>query len=337
MQDKKDFGQYIRGKREAAGLSQRELAQRLHVVESAVSKWERGLSYPDVSLVPDVCRELSISEHEFFMACDDEGQRRRDRASRRWDRVGTLWKWGSTISCAAAVVICFICDLAVCHALDWFWIVLTGVGLFWCLTTLPLWIRKKRLFWAIASGTGCLFLLLLACWLYQGGFWLLGGIAIAAISLALPWGGYVLARRRPRRCLLWCSAFVSVWLMALLAVIWLFTRGDWLFTLGWPIAGVCLVFYWVGLLLLRLPIGGLFKAALLCVWTALALPVGNTVPMWFATGSWNGTRFWSYFLPQRIPYPMEDLSNHIVFWVLIAAALALLCVGLAKRFSHDGK
>ncbi len=337
MQDKKDFGQYIRAKREAAGLSQRELAQRLHVVESAVSKWERGLSYPDVSLVPDVCRELSISEHEFFTACDDERQRRKDLAARCWDRVRRSWKWTSTLCCAGAVLICFICDLAVCHALDWFWIVLTGVGLFWCLTTLPFFVERRRVLWAMGSGTACLLLLLLACWAYQGGFWLMGGLAITAISLALPWGGYLLAWKRPRRLLYWASALLSVWLMALLGVIWLFTRGDWLFTLGWPIAGVCLVFYWVGLLLLKLPLSGLFKGALLCAWTALALPVGNTVPQWFATGQWDAARFWGYFLPQMLPYPVEDLGNHIVFWVLIATALALLCLGLAKRFSRDGK
>lgn len=332
MQDKKNFGQYIRAKRESAGLSQRELAGRLHVVESAVSKWERGLSYPDVSLVPDVCRELSISEHEFFMACDDESRQTKERSARRWAALCRGWKWTSTAGCALAVIVCFICDLAVFHALDWFWIVLTGVGVFWCVTTLPLFLRQRRVLWTMASGSGCLLLLLLACWLYVGGRWLMGALAITAISLALPWGVYALVWRRPRRLLVWASALASVWLAALLGVIWLFTGGDWLFTLGWPIAGVCLVFYWVGLLLLRLPMGGLFKGALLCLWVALALPVGNTVPLWWATGTWDGPRFWSYFLPQ-IQRPLEELGNHITFWMLVAAAVVLACLGLGRRFS----
>ena len=46
--NKKSFGEYIRRKRQEAGLTQGELAGRLFVTESAVSKWERGLSYPDV-------------------------------------------------------------------------------------------------------------------------------------------------------------------------------------------------------------------------------------------------------------------------------------------------
>ena len=65
MDEEKTFGAYIRQKRLEAGLTQKELAVRLFLTESSVSKWERNLSYPDVSLVPAICRELHISEHEF--------------------------------------------------------------------------------------------------------------------------------------------------------------------------------------------------------------------------------------------------------------------------------
>ncbi len=334
MQDKRDFGQYIRAKREAAGLSQRELARRLHVVESAVSKWERGLSYPDVSLVPDICRELGISEHEFFTACDDESQRAKERLSRRWARAGQLWRWGATACCVAAAVICFICDLAVCRTLDRFWIVAASLGIFWCLTVLPLWVKGRRVLWAMGGGTACLLVLLLVCWLYAGGRWLLGGLAITAISLALPWGAYLLAWRRPGRLWLWASALASVWVFALLGCVWLFTGGDWLLTLGLPIAGVCLVFYWGGLLIVRLPIRALFRSGLLCAWLALSFPVGNSLPLWCATGAWDGERFWSYFLP-HLRRPPDELGNRITFWVLLAAAVILLSLGLVQRYSRE--
>ena len=61
MNEKKSFGEYIRKKRLEAGLTQKELAGQLFVTESTVSKWERGLSYPDVSLVTAICGALSIS------------------------------------------------------------------------------------------------------------------------------------------------------------------------------------------------------------------------------------------------------------------------------------
>ena len=44
MEKRENFGRYIKEKRKEAGLSQKELAKQLFVSESAVSKWERGVS-----------------------------------------------------------------------------------------------------------------------------------------------------------------------------------------------------------------------------------------------------------------------------------------------------
>lgn len=44
MESKKTFGEYIRERRKESDMTQREFAEKLYVTESAVSKWERGLS-----------------------------------------------------------------------------------------------------------------------------------------------------------------------------------------------------------------------------------------------------------------------------------------------------
>ena len=63
MEDKRSLGEYIAEHRRALGLTQRQFAERLYVTDSAVSKWERGLSYPDITLLHDICAVLGVTEH----------------------------------------------------------------------------------------------------------------------------------------------------------------------------------------------------------------------------------------------------------------------------------
>ena len=68
MEEKTEFGKFIVLKRKEAGLTQKELAETIHVTESAVSKWERGVSYPDIALITSLCAALHITEHELITA-----------------------------------------------------------------------------------------------------------------------------------------------------------------------------------------------------------------------------------------------------------------------------
>lgn len=51
----------IRNLRKAKGLSQEELAIKLNVVRQTVSKWEKGLSVPDSSLLVSLAEEFDTS------------------------------------------------------------------------------------------------------------------------------------------------------------------------------------------------------------------------------------------------------------------------------------
>ena len=57
-------GAVIRQLREKNGLTQAELAQRLHVSDKAVSKWENGKGYPDVSLLEPIAAVFGVSVAE---------------------------------------------------------------------------------------------------------------------------------------------------------------------------------------------------------------------------------------------------------------------------------
>ena len=64
--DIKKSGRLIAACRKEQNLTQKELASRLMVTEQAVSKWERGLNFPDMALLEPLCRELNISVTEFL-------------------------------------------------------------------------------------------------------------------------------------------------------------------------------------------------------------------------------------------------------------------------------
>ena len=55
-------GQLIRRLRIERGLTQLELANQLMITDKTVSKWERGLGLPDVSLLPGLAQALGVKE-----------------------------------------------------------------------------------------------------------------------------------------------------------------------------------------------------------------------------------------------------------------------------------
>lgn len=58
----------LKNLRKAKGLSQEELAARLHVVRQTVSKWEKGLSVPDADLLVRLAEVLEVSVSQLLGA-----------------------------------------------------------------------------------------------------------------------------------------------------------------------------------------------------------------------------------------------------------------------------
>ena len=59
-------GAVIRRFREERKMTQAALAERLHVSDKAVSKWETGRGYPDITLVEPIAEALGISVLELL-------------------------------------------------------------------------------------------------------------------------------------------------------------------------------------------------------------------------------------------------------------------------------
>ena len=63
------IGKYIAGKRKDLGMTQKQLAEKLGMSDKSVSKWERGICLPDVSVYSDLCQILGIGINE-LLACE---------------------------------------------------------------------------------------------------------------------------------------------------------------------------------------------------------------------------------------------------------------------------
>ena len=180
--NKVKFGSFIKESRLKKNYTQQDLADFLFVDVSTVSKWERGVSYPDITLVPDICKVLEISEHELIESSRDEHYRKIEKEASRYNYMRKSAFWTLNISYLLAILVCFIVNLAVNHTLSWFFIVLTSIMCAYTFCPTITWVTKKfkkSLF--VVSTLLSMSLLFVTCSVYLNDYWCL--IAIVGTFL----------------------------------------------------------------------------------------------------------------------------------------------------------
>ena len=63
---KQTFGAMLAVLRKEKGMTQADLAEQMGVTDKAVSKWERDLSFPDVTSLPRLAEILEVSVDELM-------------------------------------------------------------------------------------------------------------------------------------------------------------------------------------------------------------------------------------------------------------------------------
>lgn len=91
--DKMEFGEFISDLRKKKGYTQKELAQRLYISDKAISKWECGISMPDITLLIPLASILDVTVTELL-----ENRRFMDSAEMNPQQVETLVKKALTFS-----------------------------------------------------------------------------------------------------------------------------------------------------------------------------------------------------------------------------------------------
>ncbi len=275
------FGGFLKQKRLEKNLTQRELSRLLYVSESAVSKWEKDVAHPDITLLPRLAEILGVTEHELITASIDTGTREERAQAKRWRVLSFTWSLFFYIAYTMALIPCFICNLAINKTLSWFWIVFSALLLAFTFTNLPKLIKRHRLILIPLSMYLALCLLLGICCIYTGGNWFLIPVISVLLGLVIIFAPIYISKYDIFAKVRKYNDFVSVgidfiMLNILLAVINAHTTinygtGVWYFSIALPIV---LYFYCVLNILLSvrlLKLSRLIKTSIILFLCDLAL------------------------------------------------------------------
>lgn len=264
MENKETFGAYILQRRRKLGMTQREFAEKLYVTESAVSKWERGLSYPDITLLRSICQVLGVSEHELLTASVDTETRTTEKLANKYRRLTRNYRIVQYVLYGGALLGCAFGNLCAQHTLSWFFIVLASLLLSASITLVPSLLALRgvpdRAVGAVSALCAfvCLELLLGVCCIYTRGSWFFVAAAGVLLGFCILFAPFLLPRLPLPAALAGrktsvCLALDLLALLLLLLVCCIYTRGSWLLV---TVAGVIfgLGFFLVPVFLRQLPL-----------------------------------------------------------------------------------
>ena len=115
-------GNQIATKRKNLGMTQKDLAEKLHVTDKAVSKWERGLNFPDLGLMENLASALETTpaqllgldeanRDEIVSSMTESSEQQRDDSLREVKWLG----WGCMLAAALLTAVYFLYGKNVRH------------------------------------------------------------------------------------------------------------------------------------------------------------------------------------------------------------------------------
>ncbi len=66
--DSRELGRFIQSRRKDLGMTQAELGAKINVTDKAISRWERGVGFPDIKLLEPLAGALHISLPELIQS-----------------------------------------------------------------------------------------------------------------------------------------------------------------------------------------------------------------------------------------------------------------------------
>lgn len=327
MQDKITFGKFIQSKRKETGISQKVLAERLYVTESAVSKWERGISYPDITMISEICSALNITEHELCTASDDENQRKIVKMAKKYKLFIAVYNAILALGYLSAIIPCFIIFILKEHNTSKFCILLTSLILSASLLNVPTFAAKNRGILTLASSYVSLTLLLLSGNVYSGGDWFFMAFLSVTLGLCIVFLPFIIrcdfiSKYIGNNKSLICMAADTAMILAVVAYGTL-KYGVWeSFVTGMVSAACVLVLVWAIFAVVRYAKINIFLKS-----SAVLAMLG----VWLLSAE----KLALHFLPSNVDFSItinDDVSTAIVSAVIIGLAGISAAVGLVFRY-----
>ena len=183
LYEQKKMADFILKMRKVRNLTQRDLAEKLGVTDKAVSKWERAVSSPDISLLIPLAKALGVSTGELLsgekMETDPDNETpitaktmkeekteftagtenkeetetlinealkySRKSADQRVIKLWDILYVGMSAGFFLAAIVCLFCNFAVSGELSWSRIVLASLIAAWGILTPLFQAQKKRI------------------------------------------------------------------------------------------------------------------------------------------------------------------------------------------------
>lgn len=202
------MGAFIAGRRKEKNLTQKQLADQLGVTDKAVSKWERDMGYPDITLLVRLADCLGVTPGELLRGVREEpsdaeeplsimeytyeyaDRVSEDKASRRLRLAGLIFTAASFL----AALTCAICDLSIHGRFTWLIFPLSSILFGWLVLAPLFFVRRQRLFLMLLSSSIFLLPFLLVLSQATGGGWFFPlGVPCALVSLGWLWTIYLTA------------------------------------------------------------------------------------------------------------------------------------------------
>ena len=345
------FGSFLKQKRQEKDLTQKDLAKLLFVSESAVSKWEKDVAHPDITMLPKLSELLGVTEHELITASVDNKSKVEKAQARKWRALSMTWSMFFYIAYGIALIPCFICNLAISKTLSWFWIVLFALVLSFTFTNLPKLVKKHKLLILPASMYLALCLLLGTCCIYTKGDWfllaafptLLGSLIIFTPIYIAKYNVFAKVRKY-NDFVSFAVYFVLINILLVIVDVYCVINGyaqnHWYFNLALPIVTVVYLFLNLLLSVRFIKTNKLLKTSIiLFLIDALYfippfLKVKN-VKLQNEIESLNV--FKANFSDWSTEISLESNVQCIVFLTMLLVASMFLIVGLIKHFANKKK